>query len=83
MLKRVLMSVDFPRPDSPGGSACQVSDYTRDGCVTTARTNDHCGELEALPHAFPVHLIGEVGEANVSHELFADDWGDASVGALR
>lgn len=83
MLKRVLMSVDFPRPDSPGMRECQVSNNMWDRCVTTARTNDHRGELETLPHALPVHLVREVGKSNVSHELFANKRGGSRISALE
>ena len=50
--------------------------------MTTMRTNNHGGELEALAHAFPVYLVGEVGKADVAHELLADDGGDAAAGLL-
>ena len=39
-----------------------------------ALTNDHGGELEALAYAFPVDLVGKVGETDETHELFPDDW---------
>jgi hypothetical protein len=42
-------------------------------------TNNHCGELEAFPYALPVYLVWEVGEANIAHEFFADDRGDARI----
>lgn len=47
------------------------------------RTNNHAGELEALSDALPVDLVGKVGEADVTHELFPDDAGQmvrAAVG---
>jgi hypothetical protein len=40
------------------------------------RTDDHYGELKSLSHTLTVYLVGEIGEADVSHELLADDWGD-------
>jgi hypothetical protein len=43
------------------------------------RTNDHYGELKALPHALAVDLVWEVCETDVTHELLADDWGDGVV----
>ena len=42
-------------------------------CNELLRTNDHGGELEALADTLPVDLVGQVGEANEAHELFADD----------
>lgn len=68
------MSVDFPRPDSPGDTSLI---RTRGTCNELLRTNDHGGELEALADALPVDLVGEVGEANEAHELFPDDGGEA------
>ncbi len=44
--------------------------------ILTGRTNDHYGELKALPHALAVDLIWKVCETDVSHELLADDGGD-------
>lgn len=41
------------------------------------RTDDHHGELEALPHALTVDLVGKVSKADVSHEFLADDWSGA------
>ncbi len=41
--------------------------------MTTMHTDDHGCELEALAHALPVHLVGEVGKAHITIELFADD----------
>lgn len=51
--------------------------------VTTTLTDNHSGELEALPHALPVHLVWKIGEANISVELFADDGGRARFRRLR
>ena len=80
VLKRVLMSVDLPRPDSPGAHMSRRT-YTP-SCVT--RTDNHGSELEALPHALPVDLVGQVGKAHKAHELFADDGGGADfVGTRR
>lgn len=36
-------------------------------------TDDHGSELEALPNALPVHLVGQVGKSDVAIELFAND----------
>ena len=47
-----------------------------------ALTNDHGGELEALAYAFPVDLVGKVGETDVAHELLANDGGRTGVGRL-
>ena len=71
MLKRVLMSVDLPRPDSPRMGVCQVSVPL--WYVTTTLTDDHGSKLEALPYALPVHLVRKVGKANVAVELFTDN----------
>ena len=76
------MSVDLPRPDSPeqGDTPCQRV-YERE-VVTTTPTDDHGGELEALAHTLPVHLVRKVGKAHVAHELFADDGRGACLGGL-
>lgn len=44
--------------------------------ILMGRTNDHYGELKALPHALAVDLVWKVRETDVSHELLADDGGD-------
>ena len=49
-------------------------------CNELLRTNDHGGELEALADTLPVDLVGQVGEANEAHELFADDGRDTVLG---
>ena len=41
-------------------------------------TNDHGSELETLPHTLSVDLVGEVGEPDVAHQLFANDIGKGS-----
>lgn len=48
-----------------------------------ARTDDHCGEVEALLDALPVDLVGQVREADVAHELFPDDVGESVGRAVR
>jgi hypothetical protein len=40
------------------------------------RTNDHYGELKALPHALAVNLVWKVCETDITHEFLADDGGD-------
>jgi hypothetical protein len=40
------------------------------------RTNDHYGELKALPHALAVDLVWKVCETDVTHELLAYDGGN-------
>ena len=40
------------------------------------RTDDHNGELKALPHALAVDLVWKVCETDVTHEFLADDGGD-------
>ena len=50
--------------------------------MTTMRTNNHGGELEALAHALSVHLVGEVGKAHIAVELFANDGGRGGLGLL-
>jgi len=42
------------------------------------RTDNHGSELETLPHTLSVDLVGEVGEPDVAHQLFANDIGKAS-----
>lgn len=81
MLKRVLMSVDFPRPDSPEQRQRRVSGgrEPRKQSVAMTRTDHHGGELEALPDALPVHLVRKVGKSNISHELLANDVGCAGI----
>ena len=37
------------------------------------RTDNHGSELEALPYALPVDLVGQVCESDIAIELFADD----------
>ena len=72
------MSVDLPKPDSPRRRQSQKLDI-----ITPAderRTNNHCSKLETFPDAFPVDLIGEVGEPDVAHQLFADNTGNANTG---
>ncbi len=71
------MSVDFPRPDSPGDAGSMT---TRGTCDELLRTNDHSSELEALADALPVDLVGEVCEADEAHELFPDDGREAVLG---
>jgi hypothetical protein len=39
------------------------------------RTDDHGSELEALPDALSMDLVGQVGEADISHKLLANDGG--------
>ena len=76
MLKSVLISVDFPRPDSPEN---EIEDTRRKlGETLPPRTDNHGSELETLPHTLPVDLVGEVGEPDVAHQLFANDTGKAS-----
>ena len=48
-----------------------------------ALTDDHGGELEALADTLPVNLVGQVGEANEAHELFADDGRDTVLADPR
>ena len=79
VLNRVFMSVDLPKPDSPKADVSRRP-YAPP-CVT--RTDNHGSELEALPYAFPVDLIGKVGEPDVAHEFFANDWWDGCVVGLR
>ena len=50
--------------------------------MTTMRTNNHSGELEALPHALPMNLVGKIGKANIAVELFADDRCRCRLGGL-
>ena len=67
------MSVDLPKPDSPGKVESVRLVGNTASRMTTIHTDDHGGELEALAHALPVHLVGKVGKAHVAVELFAND----------
>lgn len=42
------------------------------------RTNNHRSELETLPNTFPVDLVWEVGETDVTHQLFTNDRGNSA-----
>ena len=46
-------------------------------------TGHHEGELEALLHGLAVHLVGEVGEADVAVELADFLWLNRDLGRLR
>lgn len=75
VLKRVLTKVDLPKPDSPGGEG--LRERRGEGKRRMMeRTDDHYGELEALPDALTMDLVGKIGKPDVSHEFLADDWGD-------
>lgn len=79
VLKRVLMRVDLPRPDSPD----TVNEYVKKlKGRHMALTDDHGVEVEALAHALPVDLVGEIRETDVAHELLTDDGGGGAVGSL-
>lgn len=85
VLKRVLTRVDFPRPDSPVRVATRRRvEFERPNCerqTKKKRTDDHSSKLETLADALAVDLVGEVGKADVAHELFADygDGGDVGL----
>jgi hypothetical protein len=36
-------------------------------------TDDHGSELEALPHAFPMDLVWQIGKAHIAHQFFTND----------
>jgi len=76
VLKRVLISVDLPKPDSPIEDSVKMRGEWEE---TRQRTNNHCSELETFADALPVHLVGKVGETNVAHELFANNRCNTSV----
>lgn len=71
VLKRVFTRVDLPRPDSP--DTRRKSAGATGASASKRRTDDHGGELEALPDALSVDLVGEVCETDIAHELFADN----------
>ena len=71
LLNRVLIKVDFPRPDSPRDKLVK---QVRLG-EKRQRTDDHGSELEALPDALPMDLVGQVGKAYIAHELLANSGG--------
>ena len=88
VLNSVLMRVDFPKPDSP------VKPLQANNATVSCRnlkktprergpTDDHSGELESLPYALPVDLVGQIGETDVAHQFFADDRRQASRGWCR
>lgn len=74
MLKRVLIKVDFPSPDSP--ALCQfmyIDGGWSDEQICGEHTNNHDIEVEALADALAVPLIGKIGEANVACQLSANN----------
>jgi hypothetical protein len=75
VLKSVLIKVDLPKPDSPRKDQ-RVRRARSERPFLMGRTNDHYGELKALPHALAVDLVWKVRETDVSHELLADDGGN-------
>ena len=50
--------------------------------VTTARTDYHGGELEALAHALCANLVWKACETNIAHEGLPNDGGGGLIGAL-
>ena len=50
--------------------------------VTTARTDYHSGELEALAHALCANLVWKACETNIAHEGLPNDGGGGLIGAL-
>lgn len=78
VLKRVLIRVDLPRPDSP---------VQRGDIITSSRktswlslTDNHGCKLEALEDTLAVNLIGEIGKSNITCELFANNRDGVTVG---
>ena len=67
------MSVDLPRPDSPNKREHSSVDLCGTSSLTTGPTDDHGSKVEALLDTLPVDLVGQVGEADVAHEFFADE----------
>lgn len=70
VLKRVLIRVDFPKPDSPEKKQRKKNtrlSLTSDTLLYSLLTDDHGSELEAFPHTFSVNLVGEIGKPNVAH----------------
>jgi hypothetical protein len=53
-------------------------------------TDNHGGKREAFPNTLPMHLVGQIGEANIAHEFFANDintvglrvWNEGRIGAI-
>lgn len=82
MLKRVLTSVDFPRPDSPGRRGRQVSKGGTVKLVTTVLTDNHGGELEALAHALRADLVRKTCKTNVAHEGLPNNRRSRVIAAL-
>ena len=76
MLKSVLTKVDLPKPDSPREDQGQGEKSEVANGILMGRTDDHYGELKALPHALAMDLVWKVCETDVTHELLADDGGN-------
>ena len=74
--------VDESRFAEPGltWTRRQVEHRVRRLTEGATRTNHHGGELEALPHALAVNLVGEIGETDVAHKFLAYDGRNARLG---
>lgn len=84
VLKRVLMSVDLPNPDSPENMKRKRGKLdVKPLQLDKGPTNDHGGELEALPDALPMNLVRKVGESDVTHQFFADNIRNWCAGTQR
>ena len=46
-------------------------------------TNNHSGKGKALPDTLPMDLIRQIGETDVTHELFANDANIVRLGIER
>jgi hypothetical protein len=73
VLNSVLISVDFPRPDSPVQARVSESNFLGE---KKTRTNDHGCELESLSDTLSVDLVGQICKPDVAHQLFANDRGN-------
>lgn len=71
VLKRVLTSVDLPRPDSPKDMLVQPQqgNSARGG----KHTDDHNIKVEPLTDALAVPLVGKVGESNITSQFPTDN----------
>lgn len=69
-MNRVFTSVDFPRPDSPGGRKLGV--FLRRGSAREL-TDNHNVEVEAFTNALTVPLVRQVREADITSKFAANN----------
>lgn len=72
-----MISVDFPKPDSPGRTewkhkyACRQRKKFQGQEIRfqTILTDNHKSKVEALLHSLSIYLIRQVGESNIPIEF--------------